>query len=208
MFVSLRPPSMASDGLPSAAPEQRKSQLQNASARRSSNHSRRTPVEERICSNFAMITQQYGELIERYQQRAAQRPATIRSNVRSLRMIVQVVPSGDLDEKSTSVLTADLVSRIREAGNAFGPRGSDTPCPEFDGKLRAPGAIDRRSSKDEILISIDRGVWHLASPRTKSSLTSKAILEATGVSYYMLFTSRRARRICAQVRVVARKDCG
>src|SRR5947199_7871556 len=38
-----------------------------------------------------------GELIERYKQNAAQRPATIRSNVRSLRMIVKTVHSGDPD---------------------------------------------------------------------------------------------------------------
>ena len=50
-----------------------------------------------------------GELIERYQERAAQRPTTIRSNARSLRMIVQVVHPEDPDEKSTSVLTADLL---------------------------------------------------------------------------------------------------
>lgn len=42
-----------------------------------------------------------GELIERYHQCAAQRPATIRSNARSLRMIVHIVHSGDPNEKST-----------------------------------------------------------------------------------------------------------
>src|SRR5437016_10557751 len=38
-----------------------------------------------------------GALISRYEERAAQRPATIRSNVRSLRMIVRTVHSGDPD---------------------------------------------------------------------------------------------------------------
>jgi len=50
-----------------------------------------------------------GELIERYRQNAAQRPATIRSNVRSLRMIVKTVHSGDSDIKATSILTANLI---------------------------------------------------------------------------------------------------
>jgi hypothetical protein len=55
-----------------------------------------------------------GELIERYRQCAVQRPATIRSNVRSLRMLVQVVHSGDPDEKPTSVLTADLIREFEK----------------------------------------------------------------------------------------------
>ena len=55
-----------------------------------------------------------GELIQRYQERAAQRPTTIRSNSRSLRMIVQTVHSGDPDEKSTSVLTADLIREFEK----------------------------------------------------------------------------------------------
>jgi hypothetical protein len=40
-----------------------------------------------------------GELIERYQENAAQRPGTIRSNVRSLRMVIKTVRSGDPDSK-------------------------------------------------------------------------------------------------------------
>ena len=55
-----------------------------------------------------------GELIERYQQCAAQRPTTIRSNARSLRMIVRTVHPGDPDEKSTSVLTADLIREFEK----------------------------------------------------------------------------------------------
>jgi integrase len=50
-----------------------------------------------------------GSLIERYRQNAAQRPGTIRSNVRSLRMIVKTVYSGDPDTKPTSLLTANLI---------------------------------------------------------------------------------------------------
>jgi integrase len=55
-----------------------------------------------------------GELIERYRECAVQRPGTIRSNVRSLRLIVQVVHSGDPDDQSTSVLTADLIREFEK----------------------------------------------------------------------------------------------
>ena len=50
-----------------------------------------------------------GELIERYKASAAQRPGTIRSNVRSLRMVIKTVHSGDPDSKPTSILTANLI---------------------------------------------------------------------------------------------------
>ena len=50
-----------------------------------------------------------GELIERYKENATQRPGTIRSNVRSLRMVVKTVRSGDPDTKPTSILTANLI---------------------------------------------------------------------------------------------------
>src|SRR4029077_20981890 len=50
-----------------------------------------------------------GELIHRYRESAVQRPATIRSNVRSLRMIIKTVHPGDPDIKPTSVLTANLI---------------------------------------------------------------------------------------------------
>jgi hypothetical protein len=55
-----------------------------------------------------------GELIERYKQNAAQRPATIRSNVRSVRMIVKTVHSGDPDTKPTSILTANLIREFEK----------------------------------------------------------------------------------------------
>jgi integrase len=50
-----------------------------------------------------------GELITRYERNASQRHATIRSNVRSLRMIVKTVHGGDPDQKSTALLTANLI---------------------------------------------------------------------------------------------------
>src|SRR2546430_1077342 len=55
-----------------------------------------------------------GELIERYRASAAQRPATIRSNVRSLRMIVKTVHTADPDIKPTSILTANLIREFEK----------------------------------------------------------------------------------------------
>src|SRR5882757_2601329 len=47
-----------------------------------------------------------GELIAQYKQLATQRPGTLRSNVRSLRMVMKTVHGGDPDMKSSSALTA------------------------------------------------------------------------------------------------------
>src|SRR5262249_19158421 len=55
-----------------------------------------------------------GELIERYKASAAQRPDTIRSNVRSLRMLVKTVHSGDPDPKPTSILTENLIREFEK----------------------------------------------------------------------------------------------
>jgi integrase len=55
-----------------------------------------------------------GELITRYEENAAQRPSTIRSNARSLRMIVKTVHGGDPDEKSTALLTANLIREFEK----------------------------------------------------------------------------------------------
>src|SRR5207237_9950904 len=50
-----------------------------------------------------------GELIERYERNAVQRLRTIRGNVRSLRLIVRAVHTGDPDQKPTTVLTSSLI---------------------------------------------------------------------------------------------------
>ena len=55
-----------------------------------------------------------GELIANYKQRAAQRPGTIRSNIRSLRMVIKTVHNGDPDSKSSSVLTANLIREFEK----------------------------------------------------------------------------------------------
>jgi integrase len=55
-----------------------------------------------------------GELIARYRENAIQRPDTVRSNVRSLRMIVKTVHPGDPDTKPTSLLTASLIREFEK----------------------------------------------------------------------------------------------
>jgi hypothetical protein len=55
-----------------------------------------------------------GELLERYTRSAIQRPRTIQCNARSLRLIVRTVHGGNPDEKSTSVLTANLIREFEK----------------------------------------------------------------------------------------------
>src|SRR4030095_3629645 len=55
-----------------------------------------------------------GQLITRYELNAAQRPSTIRSNARSLRMIVKTVHGGDPDQKSTALLTGNLIREFEK----------------------------------------------------------------------------------------------
>jgi len=55
-----------------------------------------------------------GELLERYERSAVQRPRTIQCNARSLRLIVRTVHGGNPDEKSTSVLTASLIREFEK----------------------------------------------------------------------------------------------
>jgi integrase len=55
-----------------------------------------------------------GELIAKYRENASQRPSTIRSNVRSLRMIVKTVHGGDPDSKPASLLTANLIREFEK----------------------------------------------------------------------------------------------
>src|SRR5438477_10969496 len=55
-----------------------------------------------------------GALIAKYKQSASQRPATIRSNVRSLRMILKTVYGGDPDSKPTTLLTGKLIREFEK----------------------------------------------------------------------------------------------
>jgi integrase len=62
------------------------------------------------CSDFVTI----GKLIERYRKHASQRPGTVRSNVRSLLNIVQTVLGGGAEQRSTSVLTKELIREFEQ----------------------------------------------------------------------------------------------
>jgi hypothetical protein len=55
-----------------------------------------------------------GEFIASYTQSASQRPSTIRSNVRSLRMILKIVYGGDPDSKPATLLTANLIREFEK----------------------------------------------------------------------------------------------
>ena len=62
-------------------------------------------------SGYAKI----GDIVERYQSHAEDRPATIRNNISALRLIIRTVHGGDPDGQSSSVLTADLLRRFERA---------------------------------------------------------------------------------------------
>jgi len=81
-----------------------------------------------------------GELIERYKQRAVQRPDTIRSNARSLRMLVKTVYRGDPDEKSTSLLTAQLIRDFEKK--------------QLDRLVKRPNGLPDASAFQKVRISI------------------------------------------------------
>jgi integrase len=53
-----------------------------------------------------------GDLIERYQSNAEDRPATVRNNSSALRLLVRTVHGGDPDEQSTSLLIGDLIRQF------------------------------------------------------------------------------------------------
>jgi integrase len=59
-------------------------------------------------SGYATI----GDIIERYQSQAEDRPRTIRNNISAFRMLVRVVHGGDPDSKSSSVLTDELIRQF------------------------------------------------------------------------------------------------
>ncbi|SRR6266542_85020 len=59
-------------------------------------------------SGYATI----GDIIERYQCHAEDRPATIRNNISALRMLVRTIHSGDPDLHSSSILTGELIRQF------------------------------------------------------------------------------------------------
>ena len=50
-----------------------------------------------------------GQLLDQYQERAVQRPRTVQCNARSLRLIIRTIHGGDPDDKSSTILTAELI---------------------------------------------------------------------------------------------------
>ena len=64
----------------------------------------------KLRNNNALI----GELITKYKENARQRPDTLRSNIRSLRMIIKTVHHGNPDTKSTALLTANLIREFEK----------------------------------------------------------------------------------------------
>ena len=71
---------------------------------------------ERLKSKSGYAT--IGQILERYQASAEDRPATVRNNISALRLIIRTVHSGDPDEQKSSVLTGELIrqfERIRLA---------------------------------------------------------------------------------------------
>src|SRR5437762_6739953 len=64
----------------------------------------------RLRNDFASL----GELIQRYERSAVQRPRAIRGNVRSLRLIVRTVHHGDPDQQPTCVLTGGLIREFEK----------------------------------------------------------------------------------------------
>jgi hypothetical protein len=59
-------------------------------------------------SGYATI----GDIIERYQSYAEDRPSTIRNNISAFRMLVRTVHGGDPDSNSSTVLTGELIRRF------------------------------------------------------------------------------------------------
>jgi hypothetical protein len=55
-----------------------------------------------------------GELIERYKERANQRPVTVRSNVSSLRLVIRTVHGGNPDDRLTNALSPSLIQTFEK----------------------------------------------------------------------------------------------
>jgi hypothetical protein len=100
-----------------------------------------------------------GELVHRYRESAVQQPATIRSNVRSLRMITKTVHPGDPDIKPTSILTANIIrdfekrqlERLEKRSTGVTKVSELQRVHHFHSELRPASAINCRAAKDEVL---------------------------------------------------------
>jgi integrase len=67
-------------------------------------------VAEKLKSKSGYAT--IGNIIEKYQCQAEDRPGTIRNNISAFRLLVRTVHGGDPDSKSSSVLTGELIRQF------------------------------------------------------------------------------------------------
>jgi integrase len=65
---------------------------------------------ERLKSRSGHAT--VGEILQRYEANAADRPGTVRNNMSALRLLIRTVHSGDPDTQSSSVLTGELIRQF------------------------------------------------------------------------------------------------
>lgn len=70
-------------------------------------------VAEKLKSKTGYAT--IGDLIERYQSNAEDRPATIRNNSSALRLVIRTVHSGDPDAQTCAVLTGELIRQFERS---------------------------------------------------------------------------------------------
>lgn len=65
---------------------------------------------ERLKSRTGYAT--VGQIFERYQARAEDRPGTVRNNISALRLLIRAVHPGNPDEQNSSVLTGELIQQF------------------------------------------------------------------------------------------------
>jgi len=68
---------------------------------------------ERLKSRSGYAT--VGQIIERYQASAEDRPGTVRNNISALRLLIRVVHPGNPDEQNSSVLTGELIQQFERS---------------------------------------------------------------------------------------------
>src|SRR6266481_2479719 len=68
---------------------------------------------ERLKSRSGYAT--VGQILERYQASAEDRPGTVRNNISALRLLIRAVHPGNPDEQNSSVLTGDLIRQFERS---------------------------------------------------------------------------------------------
>ena len=69
---------------------------------------------ERLKSRSGYAT--VGQILERYQASAEDRPGTVRNNISALRLLVRTVHPGDPDAQNSSILTGELSDNLSASG--------------------------------------------------------------------------------------------